>query len=79
MYGPVATWWSPYDELFPWSNFRAYSAGTGAVSGSCRADTKMPLGFESLKTISYLFGVWMPEMLGTVFPIFVGAPWMTPK
>ena len=39
----------------------------------------MPLGFVSLNTIVYLSGVWMPEMLGTVFPIFVGAPLMTPK
>src|SRR5205807_1894201 len=39
MYGPVATSWSPYDELLPWSYFFAYSAGTGAVSGSWRADT----------------------------------------
>jgi len=79
MYGPVATWWLPYDELVPLSNFLAYSAGTGAVSGSWSAPTKTPLGFDSLNTIVYLSGVWMPEMLGTVFVDFVGAPSITPK
>ncbi len=39
----------------------------------------MPLGFESWNTTVYLSGVWMPEMFGTVLPIFVGAPLITPK
>ena len=34
MYGPVATWFSPYSEGFFLSNFSAYSFGTGADAGS---------------------------------------------
>ena len=61
------------------SYFLAYEAGTGAVSGSWSAPTNTPLGFVSLKTTVYLFGVWMPEMFGTLFCGVVGAPTRTPK
>jgi hypothetical protein len=47
--------------------------------GSCSAETKMPLFWARRNTIVYLSGVVIPEMLGTVFPIFVGAPLMMPK
>src|SRR3954453_2591236 len=81
MYGPVATWCSPYVLGFFLSNGAAYCLGTGEVSIIPRAPpaSTPPLALLKWKTIVLLSGVVMPLL--SVVPGFAStlAPMMSPK
>ncbi len=65
MYGPVASWFSPYVVCGSASNFLAYFSGTGAVAGYASAPAAMtpPTGRLNFSTTVESSGVVMPEIL----------------
>ena len=80
MYGPVKTTCCPYVEVFPLSNFCAYSFGTGAVPGSVSAlaVVRTPTGFVVLITSVVGFGAWMPEIPLALPSVNALTPTMSP-
>ena len=67
MYGPVATWCSPYVDGFSASYCFAYSSGTGELTGRVRA----PVTPAAVVLVSLISSV---VSSGAVIPLMSGAP-----